>query len=221
MCPRRPTAGRRDHRRASRLVLGAELFLAGGPLSRGGEYFVDAFRCDHDGPVGVEHHNVAAPDLCAADDDRDVELADVVLRGAAGAHEPSPHGKAEPLQILEVTNGTVDEQRGDALAERLRHEQVSDERDGRGLVHRQHEHVARPSVGDGRVDHQVVARPAACRSRRAGDARPGYDLREWDVDEALLSHRLVQGGDPEVGELGEIRHNRATTCGISRWNASA
>ena len=65
--------------------------------------------------------------------------------------------------------------------------------------------------------------------RRAVPGRPGapgrtrarHDLHERDVDEARLALRLVNGRDAELRQRVERGHSASTTCGMSRWKASA
>ena len=123
-------------------------------------------------------------------------------------------------ELLDVADRAVDQQRRDALRLRLRGEQVADHRDRRRVGHREDEHVAGLRVGDRGVDHQVVVLPAEHGPGRAGGARAGDDPVQREVDEALAAGGLVDGRDPEAGEL-VAAHSSATTCGMTRWNASA
>ena len=179
-------------------------------------------RLRHDrGAVGVEHHDVAGGDPLPADRDRLVERARRVLRGAADADPARPDRQPELGEILDVAHRAVDEQRRDALLERLRGEQVADERDRERVGHREHEHVAGPRVGDRGVHHQVVALPAQHGPGRAGGARAGDDPLQVEVDEPLAARGLVDGRGAEPRELGDDAHSSATTWGSTRWNASA
>ena len=63
--------------------------------------------------------------------------------------------------------------------------------------------------------------PQSAVLRTARHARPGHDLHEREVDEARLALGLVDRRDAEPGQLLDLRHSASTTCGISRWNASA
>ncbi len=56
---------------------------------------------------------------------------------------------------------------------------------------------------------------------RAGPAprEPGNDLHEVEVDDLRAAGRLVDGRRAELGEL--VAHSASTTCGVTRWNASA
>ena len=162
-----------------------------------------------------------ARDPLPADGHGLVERARRVLDRPADADPARPHRQAELHQLLDVAHGAVDEQRRDALRERLGGQQVADERDRERVGHGEDEHVARPRVGDRGVDHQVVALPAEHRPRRAGGARAGDDPVQVEVDEPLAARGLVDGRGAEAGELGDRAHSSATTCGIMRWKASA
>ena len=94
-----------------------------------------------------------------------------------------PDRQPELAQLLDVANGGVDQQRGDAAALGLRGEQVADERDRPRLGHRQDEHLARLGLGDGGVHHQVVVLAAAHGAGRAGGARARDHLDQVEVDD--------------------------------------
>ncbi len=144
------------------------------------------------------------------------------LVGPAHAHVARPDREAELAELVEVAHRRVHEQGGDAAALRLRREQLADERDRRRLGHRQHEHLAGLGLGYRSVHHQVVVLAAADGARGAGGARAREHLVERHVDERSPPRRLVDGGAPEPGELGVgVRHRASTTCGVTRWNASA
>src|SRR6185503_14601760 len=118
-------------RALARRVSGSEPALALLALARGGQDPVDAARPDHDRAVGVEDDNVAPLDPGAADDDRDVELAGSLLRGSLRADVAGPDGEPDLAELLDVADRRIDEDPGDALVERLRREQVADDRDRR------------------------------------------------------------------------------------------
>ena len=72
------------------------------------------------------------------------------------------------------------------------------------------------------MDHQIVVLAAADRAGRPGGARARHNLHEVGVDVAAAAAGLVDGGGPQLGQLGENPAQSAlTTCGVTRWNASA
>ena len=62
------------------------------------------------------------------------------------------------------------------------------------------------------------------RTVRAGPAarEPGSDLDQIEVDDRGSSRRLVDRRRPERRKLAvDVAHRALTTCGVTRWNASA
>ena len=62
------------------------------------------------------------------------------------------------------------------------------------------------------------------RTVRAGPAtrEPGRIWISGDVDHRRAPGRLVDGRAPQLRQLGEdVGHSALTTCGVTRWNASA
>ena len=145
----------------------------------------------------------------------------MLLRRSLSTDEARPDREPELAELIEVAHGAVDEHRGNTLVERLGREEVADQRHRGRVGHRQHEHVAGLRARDDCVDHQVVAVPAQRRPCTTGDPRARDDLQKRDVDQAGLALRLVDGRDAETGKLLERRHSASTTCGTSRWKASA
>jgi hypothetical protein len=134
----------------------------------------------------------------------------------------SPDRQAELAQLLDVADSGVDEHRGDTPSLHLGREQVADERDRPRLGHGQHEHLAGLGLRDGRMDHEVVVLATANGSRGAGGTGARHDLDQRHVHDGCASGSLVDRRAPELGELREdLRHNALTTCGVTRWNASA
>ncbi len=150
-----------------------------------------------------------------------VDRAGPGLRGAADPDPTGPDREPDARQVLDVSHSGVDEQRSGAAVGRLGREQLPDQRDRRGLRHRQHEDVAGLDALHRRVHHQVVVLTAANRSRRAGDTRTGNHLHEGGVDETPAPRCLVDGRRPETRELVPGAHSPVTTSGITRLNASA
>ena len=86
---------------------------------------------------------------------------------------------------------------------------------------------------DGRVHHEVVALAAVNGARRAGGAGARHDLDQRHVDDRRPSGRLVDVALPLVAWPASrsgagpaprtmTAHTDAlTTCGVTRWNASA
>ena len=160
-----------------------------------------------------------------------------LLVGAAHAHPARPDRQAELAQLLDVAHGRVDEQRRHAAALRLRGEQVADER--------------RPAAARGIVSTSTspgsASATAACtirlsswpqRTVRAGpaDPEPGTIwISEVDTVEQPLrpvaSAQLVEAAGRRTPEHRSparacvasrlVSHSASTTCGVTRWNASA
>ena len=205
----------------ARLELRPLVDLLGRPFARRREHLLDAFLLDHDRAVCVEHDHVALPDRRPADLDRLADRPRHLLVGAAHAHPVRPDRQPELAQLLGVANGGVDEERGDPAALRLGGEQVADERDRPRLRHRQHQHLAGLGLRDGGVDHQVVVLAAADGAGRARGPRAGDHLDQVEVDHLRPSGRLVHGRRAELGQLCVEAHRASTTCGVTRWKASA
>ena len=158
----------------------------------------------------------------AADLDRLADHAGNALPRPRDAHVARPDRQAELAQLLDVADRGVHQQRGDARDLRLRREQLADECDGPGSG------IVRTSTSPGsrlrdrRVDHEVVVLAAAHGPRRPGRAGAGHDLDQRQVDDRRAPGGLVDGRRPEPRELGErVGHSALTTCGVTRWNASA
>ena len=183
---------------------------------------IDARQFDDDGPVGVEHEHVALPDRRPSDLNGLADRAGNALLRAGDAHEARPDRQAHLAQLLDVADGCVDEDRGHTTPLRLRREQLADERHGRRLGHRQHEHLAGLRFRHGRVHHEVVVLAAANGPRGPGCTRAREDLDQREVDHRRAPGRLVNRRAPQLRQLGEhVRHSALTTCGVTRWNASA
>ena len=158
----------------------------------------------------------------AGDLDGLADHAGNALLRSAHAHVARPDRQPDLSELLEVAHRGVHQQRGDARDLRLRREQLADECDGPGLGHREDEHLARLGLGHRRVDHQVVVLAAAHGSRRAGRTRARHDLDQRYVDHLSAPGGLVHRRGSQPSELGEsVRHSALTTCGVTRWNASA
>ena len=183
---------------------------------------VDARPLDDHGTVRVEHDHVAAPDRRASDLDRFADRAGHGLLRTGHTHEARPDRQSDVAQLLDVAHGCVHEDRSDAASLRLRRQQLADERHRRRLGHRQHEHLAGLRLSDGRMHHEVVVLAAPNGPRRPGDTRARQNLDQRHVDHGRASGRLVDRRAPQLRQLGEdVGHNALTTCGVTRWNASA
>ena len=105
---------------------------------------------------------------------------------------------------------------------RLGREQVADERDRPRLGHRQHEHLAGLGLGDRR------RAPSGCRPGRsarcgpdrprASPGRPGPASTSTTGDRAAASCTVAE---PSSASSAYDAHSAPTTCGVTRWNASA
>ena len=209
-------------RELARLELRALLALALLAREGGRQHLVDPLALDDDRAVRVEHDDVALADARAADLDGLADRAGNALLRSAHANVPRPDRQPDLPELLDVAHRGVHQQRGDARDLRLRREQLADERDRPGLGHREDEHLARLGLGHRRVDHQVVVLAAAHGSRRAGRARARHDLDQRHVDHRGAPGGLVHGRGAQPGELAErVGHSALTTCGVTRWNASA
>jgi hypothetical protein len=104
----------------------------------------------------------------------------------------------------------------------LRRQQFADERYRPGLGHRQYEHLAGLRLRDGGVHHEIVVLAAADGSRRTSRARAWKHLNEIDAYDRGSRGRLVDRRGPELRQLDVgVAHRASTTCGVTRWNASA
>ena len=114
-------------------------------------------------------------------------------------------GRPELGELLDVAHRRVDEHRGGAADLGLRGEQVAEQRDRRGLGHRQHEHLAGLQRGHRGVDHQVVVLRRSARSapgpRRASRGRPGAGRASTRPRRPAA---LVDGRRAQPGELGVV-----------------
>ena len=103
-------------------------------------------------------------------------------------------------------------------------------------MRRHHEHVAGLDDGNGRVDHQVVARGHEHRDRAAGDTGGGVDRTHVRAKQPAPPLRFVNGGyagssepaniDLGIGAVYRSNNRRChvsspVTCGNTRWYASA
>ena len=158
------------------------------------------------------------PIICNGFKDKDVELAGRPLLRAAHAHVARPDRQPELDQLLEVAHGGVDQDRGRAVDLGLGGQQVADEGHGRGLGHRQHEHLAGLQRGHRRVDHEVVVLRAARDARGPGDPRARHHLMQGRVDEAAAPAALVDRRRAQPRQLGVVAlaHSSLTTWGITR-----
>jgi hypothetical protein len=192
-----------------------------------GQHLLRALALDDRDAVAVQHDDVALADRRAAHDDRLADRPRDGLAGAAHAYPARPDRQAQLGQLVAVSHGRVDEHRRGAGHLRLGGEQITDERHRPWLRHRQHEHLARQHLRQRRVDHQVVVLAAEHRPRRPGRPRPRQHLHEVGVDVAAAPAGLVDGRRPEPRQLGAQpiervpAHSALTTCGVTRWNASA
>ena len=193
-----------------------------GACPRGCDHLLDPLLLDDDDAVRVQHDRVTLPDRRAANLDGLADRARHLLLGPAHADVARPDRQPELLQLLDVTNRGVDEDRSDAARLRLGRDELADERDRLGVGHRQHEYLPRNGLGNRCVHHEVVALAAAHGPRRPGGAGAGHDLDEWQVDDRRSAAGLVDRRGPQLRELAEhLRHSPRTTCGVTRWNASA
>jgi len=99
--------------------------------------------------------------------------------------------------------------------------QVTHQSNGFRLGHRYHQHVARLDRRHRRVHHQVVALAAEDRARGARGARARHDLVPRRVDQPAAAGGLVDRRRTEPSELRDRVHSAGTTCGRTRWKASA
>ena len=131
----------------------------------------------HTAPSQSMHDEVTRPNLGAADHHRHVELPHLAFRRPLRAHEPRPDRQADLSELVEIAHRAVDEDPRDARAPAPASPAARRRaRSGRGLAARQHEHVTRARVRDGRVHHRVVARRAERDPRGPCDARARHDL---------------------------------------------
>ena len=206
------------------LELRALLALALLALEGRREHLLDPLLLDDDRAVRVEHDDVALADRARRRPRPDSPIAPGT-RFSAPLHADvaRPDRQPELTELLEVADGGVHQERRDARDLRLRREELADERDGRW---------ARASSARG--PRRAAASATAAwtirlsswpqRTVRAGPAarEPGHDLDQRHVDDLRAPGRLVDGRRPEPRELGEhVRHSALTTCGVTRWNASA
>ena len=121
----------------------------------------------------------------AAAGDRVVDLARPAVHRADRRDVAREHGEvAEPLDLGQVADHSVDDEPGDAAVARLRRDEVAEHRRERRAVAVDHDHVAGLGDVEALVDHQVVARVALDRDRRAEE------------------------GEVLVGEVADLRHHR-------------
>ena len=183
---RRARAGRRGHRRA-RLPRASRASRARARHARVplASTSVDALPLDDDGPVRVEHDDVALPDRRASDLNGLADRAGNALLRAGDAHVARPDRQAHLAQLLDVAHGCVDEDRGDAAPLRLR----------RRAARRR----APPGAGSGIVSTSTspgsASATAACTMR----------LSSWP-------QRTVRAG-PAAREPGRIWINGRSTTG--------
>ena len=112
--PRRSHGARRGRTRARPPRAQRAFALLSARVTGGPEHLADACPGNHRGAVGVEHDRVARVDHAAADHDRPADRARVGLRSAADPDPARPDRQADRGELLDVSNGGVDEQRGSA-----------------------------------------------------------------------------------------------------------
>ena len=163
-------------------------------------------------------------DRRAGDLDRLADRARSRFSAPRDADVARPDGEAELSQLLDVAHGCVHEHRGDATrpspASRAARRRVRRARARASSARGPH-----PGCGlrDGRVHHEVVVLAAADGSRRPGGARAGHDL---DQRRRRRPGRARPPRGPSRCPAARARRSTSvtaqlTTCGVTRWNASA
>jgi hypothetical protein len=191
-------------------------------IARRREHIVDALVLDDRRPVCVEHDHVAGPDHGTPDGHGLADRPGEVLAGPLDTYPACPDRQLQLDQLLEIADRGVDQDCGGTVGLGLGRQQLTDERDRPRLGHRQHEHLARLDLGHRRMHHQIVVLPATDRPRRARDTGPRHNLVQVGVDVAASAAGLVNGRRAECRQLlHEGAHSAPTTCGVTRWNASA
>ncbi len=143
-------------------ALHALTFLA---LERGCEHLLDPPFLDDHCAVRVEHDDVAVPDGRASDLHRTADRARDTFLRSLHAYVARPDRKTEPTQLLDVSDGGVDQDCRDLAGHRLRRQEVAHEGDGRGGRHGQDEDLAGRGLRNRGMDHQVVV---LCAPHRPG-----------------------------------------------------
>ena len=222
MRPRRRRAARRARRRAR--PPGASRAWRASLASRAQrrlEHLLGALGGDHGGAVGVEHDEVAGPDLRAADDARArrarrrsslVAPRERIQR----AHTGRPISASSSLSRTAASTRTAAAPRTCAWVASRSPSSATGA--GSGIVSTSTSPGC--SARHHGVDHQVVVLPAARDPRRPAGARAGDDL-------AAARRRPGPGGRTprrrsrrRAGRARGDAHSSSTTCGRTRMNDS-
>ena len=187
----------------ARLQLLALVGLLGLARERRLEHLLGALGRDHGHAVGVEHDEVARPDLARRrrPPARRARRRRPWSRRASGSSAPTRAGPSPPAPRCRARRASTSTAAAPRTCAWVASRSPSSAT-GAGSG------IASTSTSPGcsarhhGVDHQVVVLPAARDPRRPARPRAGHELPELGVDQALAARGLVDGRRAEAGELG-------------------
>jgi hypothetical protein len=156
--------------------------------------------------VSVENDDIARLDRDPADLDGHIDLPLLVLHRTRRTHGASPDGETESDELVGVSYRAVDENPGGTTDTRLKDENLADESRVTRSGRRQHDDLAWLDRRQQPVHGQVVVRAAERCARRPGRPTAVDHAQQRAPYEADPTCRLIDRGDPELGETPIALH---------------
>ncbi|MPN55321.1 hypothetical protein SDC9_203003 [bioreactor metagenome] len=138
-------------------MLGPDVCLVLLALLAGLDDVFGLVRANDDDAVRVPLQDVARVDQLTADDERVVDRPEGLLDGALDADGAREDGEAEHADVCAVADAGVGHERGEPLGLRGRGHDIAEGSGLRQLARGRDDDVARLCVGDGHLNHEVVA----------------------------------------------------------------